>query len=439
MTLACGLCFSHKTRPPLRKRLGSGRNEARTTRARSSLPARAERRHRASTPRAIRTTFEHFFFFFSAHVLVQYVRGDIAYGMGGARRLTEHVSHDEPASNEKNPKKPEKNPSTKTHQVRNGATLGLAADIWPDEGCRGMMNAANPAATVGAVDAAPSPATSFSGASRDAPVSSRGAHRGCGAAGVPDRRRRDPRCTPSWRCSRGSGLLGGARAGKRAEAEETRRRTKRATARRRRRRPTRDRGFTSRRRRRPRPRPRRVRAPRCGAARAARARFREAAARALAPLIRAQDVARALASPAATPPLSATTGRLRFRRLRGRRESPRALGVPARRYNAAHGALLCAAELLGAEGPAEAGLAAHAMAAAETAAEGLSWFIGGPGCVVEPPPPPRALERARDAAIWRVSARTRLERTSKHRKHWEKQFDFGRDVRDVVLSLRRVV
>ena len=33
--------------------------------------------------------------------------------------------------------------------------------------------------------------------------------------------------------------------------------------------------------------------------------------------------------------------------------------------------MLCAAELLGAEGPAEAGTAAHAMAAVETAAEGL--------------------------------------------------------------------
>ena len=74
--------------------------------------------------------------------------------------------------------------------------------------------------------------------------------------------------------------------------------------------------------------------------------MRAAAARALAPLIRAQDVRARWRRRSATPPLSATTGRLRFRRLRdvasllARSASPARVQRRARR-------LLCAAELLG--------------------------------------------------------------------------------------------
>ena len=139
---------------------------------------------------------------------------------------------------------------------------------------------------------------------------------------------------------------------------------------------------------------------------------RAAAARALAPLIRAQDVARALAETfrdaaafgddwtSSVSPPSGTS------RVSSRARRPR-LG-----YNAAHGALLCAAELLGAEGPAEAGTAAHAMAAVETAAEGLSLcsYLADP----------EASPVAAAAAAWALCAhetlrlarltRTRLER-----------------------------
>ena len=139
---------------------------------------------------------------------------------------------------------------------------------------------------------------------------------------------------------------------------------------------------------------------------------RAAAARALAPLIRAQDVARALSETfrdaaafgddwtSSVSPPSGTS------RVSSRARRPR-LG-----YNAAHGALLCAAELLGAEGPAEAGTAAHAMAAVETAAEGLSLcsYLADP----------EASPVAAAAAAWALCAhetlrlarltRTRLER-----------------------------
>ena len=140
--------------------------------------------------------------------------------------------------------------------------------------------------------------------------------------------------------------------------------------------------------------------------------MRAAAARALAPLIRAQDVARALSETfrdaaafgddwtSSVSPPSGTS------RVSSRARRPR-LG-----YNAAHGALLCAAELLGAEGPAEAGTAAHAMAAVETAAEGLSLcsYLADP----------EASPVAAAAAAWALCAhetlrlarltRTRLER-----------------------------
>jgi len=141
---------------------------------------------------------------------------------------------------------------------------------------------------------------------------------------------------------------------------------------------------------------------------------RAAAARALAPLIRAQDVARALAetfrdaaafgddwTSSVSPPPGTSRPSSFARRPR--------LG-----YNAAHGALLCAAELLGAEGPAEAGTAAHAMAAVETAAEGLvrcSYLVD-----------PEASPVAAAAAAWALCAhetlrlarltRTRLERSN---------------------------
>ena len=127
---------------------------------------------------------------------------------------------------------------------------------------------------------------------------------------------------------------------------------------------------------------------------------RAAAARALAPLIRAQDVARALAetfrdaaafgddwTSSVSPPPGTSRPSSRARRPR--------LG-----YNAAHGALLCAAELLGAEGPAEAGTAAHAMAAVETAAEGLvrcSYLVD-----------PEASPVAAAAAAWALCAHETL-------------------------------
>jgi len=127
---------------------------------------------------------------------------------------------------------------------------------------------------------------------------------------------------------------------------------------------------------------------------------RAAAARALAPLIRAQDVARALAetfrdaaafgddwTSSVSPPPGTSRPSSFARRPR--------LG-----YNAAHGALLCAAELLGAEGPAEAGTAAHAMAAVETAAEGLvrcSYLVD-----------PEASPVAAAAAAWALCAHETL-------------------------------
>ena len=102
------------------------------------------------------------------------------------------------------------------------------------------------------------------------------------------------------------------------------------------------------------------------------------------------------------PPLSATTGRLRPLPLFGTSRGLLARSAPPRLgYNAAHGALLCAAELLGAEGPAEAGTAAHAMAAVETAARTVFVFDLAAPRRRRWPPPPRRLGslRARDAAV----------------------------------------
>ena len=95
---------------------------------------------------------------------------------------------------------------------------------------------------------------------------------------------------------------------------------------------------------------------------------RAAAARALAPLIKAEGVAQTLArtfrDAESLSPSKAPSNGSRSRFLRTRR--------PRLGYNAAHGALLCASELLKAEGPAEAGGTAHAMAAVEAAEDGLA-------------------------------------------------------------------
>ena len=265
MTLACGLCFSHKTRA---SRRGTFSGMSRRARARIASPARAKT-FRARRRGAIRTTFEHFFFFFRHMYLYSTYRGAFPY-VPGSLRLTEHVSHDEPRSNEKtrkNPKKTLNDKNTSGAQRRDVSVCGSA-----DEGCR-VHERGEPG---GGWRVAPRRRRRrvFPALPRDAPVSSRGAHRGCGAAGVPDRRRRAPRAVPHPGAAlEAQALLGGARAGKRAEAERHEGEQRR-TARRRRRRPTRDRGFGSRRRRRPRPRPRRVRAR--GAALRARARARGA-------------------------------------------------------------------------------------------------------------------------------------------------------------------
>ena len=94
---------------------------------------------------------------------------------------------------------------------------------------------------------------------------------------------------------------------------------------------------------------------------------RAAAARALAPLIKAEDVARALTE--TFRDAAAFDDDDLGKSLTKTRSATRR---PMRGYNAAHGALLCASELMALEGPAEAGTTAHAMAAVEAAAEGLA-------------------------------------------------------------------
>ena len=94
---------------------------------------------------------------------------------------------------------------------------------------------------------------------------------------------------------------------------------------------------------------------------------RAAAARALAPLIKAEDVARALTE--TFRDAAAFDDDDLGKSLTKTRSATRR---PVRGYNAAHGALLCASELMALEGPAEAGTTAHAMAAVEAAAEGLA-------------------------------------------------------------------
>ena len=126
---------------------------------------------------------------------------------------------------------------------------------------------------------------------------------------------------------------------------------------------------------------------------------RAAAARALAPLIKAEDVAGALAETFRDTESPSSLSSLSPARTGPKPRRPR-LG-----YNAAHGALLCASELLKPEGPAEAGDVSHAMAAVEAAAEGLarcSYLVD-----------PEASPVAAAAAAWALCAHETL-RLARH-------------------------
>ena len=307
-------------------------------------------------------------------------------------RLTEHVSHDEPRSNEKTRKKTRKN----TFQVRNGATLTFAALLTK---VVGYKNTANPAAGGASRRAVAGdeffrrfPATHPFLLAELTEAAERLESQTDGAV--------HPALYPIL------ALLSRLRPSSGAPARESARSSKDAKANKRDP-PDGDDGDR-----------REMEGSKAGAdddldldpaafapavRRCARGRVhavRAAAARALAPLIRAQDVARALAetfrdaaafgddwTSSVSPPPGTSRPSSRARRPR--------LG-----YNAAHGALLCAAELLGAEGPAEAGTAAHAMAAVETAAEGLmrcSYLVD-----------PEASPVAAAAAAWALCAHETL-------------------------------